>query len=267
MLKPLRLLLLLVGLCAVLLALSPDNSLPAENFLPQLNQAIAKAEQTFASVHNYTGVVHLRERHGGKIKGTEKAWGAYQKKPFKLYYRWLADGIYDGLQISHVLARDDSGHFMAVETGMRGLIGVRRWSFDSTFVKVLYPHHFKISNYHLGFLISHVKEVIQLAIKKNKIHVQIDGSSTTIIPGQRLTIYRIDFSADPADGILYRRCVLGFSETSSLPFSVETYNFEDQLHASYRIMEFVPNTQIDEGIFVLKQAKNTPGHLRLALDN
>jgi len=224
----------------------------------EVSRTWAKAKANAAQIENYEALVILTERHGGRIKGSEYIRCVYNRDPFALYYQWTEPGLYEGLQASHDPVRDGADHFMALETGVRSLIGLRRWHVDSRIIKALYPHHFSLTKYHIGFLLEHVDWIHRNAIAKGKIKVRIDRPegedlSKSPIPGHRLTFFTIDLSEDPDDGLLYSRCVLGVDEQTSLPLFIETYDFEDRLQLSYKILSLTPNTNLDVSVFTLKK--------------
>jgi len=221
--------------------------------LSALQQALKQASQSFNGINTYTAKVILEERHGGKIKGKEIVRAACTKKPFRLYFHWLDGGLYAGLQVSHDRRRDGANQLQALESGVRGMVGVTTWSLDSRIIRTFYPHHFKLTQYDLGFLLQHVADVLEKATAKGKIKVADRGIATNIIPGRRVHVFAIELSENPSDGLLYRRSVLGFDTATHLPRLVETYNFNDKLHARYVVEELKINPSIDENIFTLKK--------------
>jgi len=244
---------LLIALAFILFSQSADADSSSRNALEELTQLYNKANDYFNSLTSYRSITLLEERHGGSIKGTEIVVCIYQKEPFSLYFGWQPGGLYDGLQATYVADRDGPDHFMALETGVRGLIGVKRWHLDSRIICGLYPHHFRMSQYHLGFLLKHVNEIHEKAQALGKIQVTDMGYKNDLIPGKRIKLFEIRLSDDPADGLLYKRSLIGFDETINMPLYIKTYNFDDELQLSYEITEFEPNAKIDPAIFELNK--------------
>lgn len=224
-----------------------------EKAYEEISDALKKARKLFAETDTYTSLVLLEERHQGKIKGIEKIQCAFRKNPVKLYFKWLNGGIYEGLQVSYVAERDGENHFMALETGARGMLGVTRWNFDSKIINWLYPHHFRINQYHLGFLFDNIESINNKALAQKKFKVKTDGICDDLIAGRRLKVYHVELSSNPADGLPYKKSVLGIDEQTSLPLYIENYDLNDQLYERYRILSFKRNQSIDDSIFELKR--------------
>jgi len=139
-----------------------------------------------------------------------------------------------------------------LESGVAGMIGVRRWHFDSKIVEKFYPHHFRMGQYNLPFLINHVQIVLKKAVAKGKIKVKVEGIDTGRL-GRPIKLYHVALSKDPADGLLYLRGILGFDKETGLPALVEVYDFDNRLYKNYVIRSFVSNPRIDDSIFEIKK--------------
>jgi len=222
-----------------------------EEAVEEFKGALANGQSCFAELDTYVAVISFEERHGKRIRGTETVRCIYRKRPFGLYFRWFDGGLYDGLQASYMPRRDGPDHFTALESGIRGIIGTRRWSVNNRFINGLYPHHFKLNRYYAGFLLGHIQSAFEEARAKRTLNVAVEGFSDDLIPGQKVNVYRLEFSDDPADGLPYRRMVIGIDNETSLPFYMATYDFDGRLHARYRITSFEPNARIDDSIFDL----------------
>ncbi|MDP8257478.1 MAG: DUF1571 domain-containing protein [Candidatus Alcyoniella australis] len=229
-------------------ALPQDQSL-----VNKLSQTYGNGQAYFRGIKTYRAQILLTEYNDGKCKGTERVLCIYNQQPLRLYFKWMHGGPYEGLQASYDINRDGPEHFLALETGIRGLIGVQSWHLDSRIIYGLYPHNFRINEYCLGFLLNHVISIHNNAIAKNTIQVQDKGYSTSLIPGLKLRVYDIKLSDDPSGGVLYSRSVVGIDERTDMPRFVESYDFNGKLQLSYKIIAFEPNATLDPSIFELKK--------------
>lgn len=220
--------------------------------LTQLEQALEQAATTYAGMATYTADVILRERHKGKIQGDERIRAALAKSPLRLHFTWKKTGIYGGLQAAYDAKRDGPDHYTGLSTGASGLLGVRRWHVHSKVIKKLYPHHFPMNQYHMGFMLGHMREMFDKARAAGKIQARILAEPPARAAGRNLIFYAIELSADPADGLLYRRALIGAHPKTSLPLFIELYGFDDRLWGNYDFVTLHPNVKIDPSEFTLK---------------
>ncbi len=242
--------------CALWLATSvtsfAEEEMKNDESIRELGKRMDTAKKAFAKLSSYRALVILKERHGKKTN-LEKVHCTYSSNPQRLLFDWRDSKLYKGLRASYDEKRDGPDHFMALETGMKGLVGAKRWAFDSKIVKTMYPHQLKINQYSLGFLIDHTMGINKNAVKKKKVAVHPKGLRKNDGSGRRLLIYEVDLSDNPADGLLYGRCLIGFDEKTKLPLFVETYDFKGSFYASYDFIEIKVNVPVDEGVFELKK--------------
>nr|HPM76472.1 hypothetical protein [bacterium] len=130
----------------------------APSAVDMVEQELAQAAQTYGGINTYIGEFVAVETHNGKIKGTETITAVFQKNPRKQYFRWLDGGLYAGLQASYVPERDGQNNLQALEAGVAGLAGVQTLDMTSKVIDKLYPHHFRINQYHVGFILQHIRE-------------------------------------------------------------------------------------------------------------
>jgi hypothetical protein len=235
----------------LVMAVSPAATQNPADATVALTRAMDRADQAYRAVSAYTADVLAQERLGGKLK-TEKIRSVVSKNPFRAYFQWVEGGLHVGMKASYVAERDGPRHLLARGSGAAGLAGVQKLAFDSVVIKKVYPHHFDINQYHLGFMLEEMRRIAQRAAAKQRLAVTDGGISTTAVPGKRLRLYRAELSADPADGFRYRLCLYGFDEATALPLLIENYGFQNEAYSIYRILGLQLNPPIDPSVFDLK---------------
>lgn len=214
---------------------------------------LEKAQRTHDALDTYSAEVDVWELNGSAKKGEERVVCSIRTKSFSQYCRWQEGSIYQDLQASYVVKRDGVDYFKALETGLRGIIGVKRWHLDSKIIKALYPHHMRLNQYNLGYLIDHLDTVVKRAIAINKIEAAEQGLTHNEQVGGELTGFAVELSADPADELLYRRMELGFDTKTSLPLVIRLFGFDDKQYACYYVSKVKLNPQLADDIFILKK--------------
>ncbi len=214
-------------------------------------QELAQAVKTYAGLNTYIGEFVAVETHNGKIKGTETITAVFQKNPRKQYFRWLDGGLYAGLQASYVPARDGQNNLQALEAGVAGLAGVQTLDMTSKVIDKLYPHHFRINQYHVGFILQHIRETYEKGKAAGKVSVQQGQVDKTKIPGSALTMYTAVFAEGA--GVPYGWCLLGFDVANHLPRYVEIYDRQNRRYAVYILRKLQINAAIDPNMFTLKK--------------
>lgn len=215
-----------------------------------LDGALAKAKSAFSSINTYTFMAFLSERHKGCIK-EEKVFSTFVENPRKIYFKWQEGGLYTGLQASHVLMRDGAEYFLGKESGVAGIVGAVKFHVKSKVIAKARPHQLPLTSYNIGFLMSHMEEIYNNALSKNKAKVTFDGVKVNPKWNNKMKYFTLELSDNPADGLMYRKAVIGFDEKTSLPLSITLYDFKNRLHARYEIGEFSPNVPVDDSIFDL----------------
>lgn len=212
---------------------------------------LAQAVQTYAGVNTYIGEFVARETHGGNIKGTETISAVFQKSPRKIYFHWNEGGLYAGLQASYVPERDGGRNLQALESGVKGLAGVQMLDLTSKIIDTLYPHHFRINQYHVGHILQHARDIYAKSKAAGKVTVQADGTDGGKIPGCTLRMYTLTFSAGA--GVPYGWCLLGFDAANHLPRYMELYDRQNRQYAIYILRTLRLNAVIDPNVFTLKK--------------
>jgi len=216
-----------------------------------LDDALAKGKSAYLSVNTYTFVAFLTERHKGELK-EEKVFSTFVKNPRKIFFKWLRGGLYTGLRASHVLSRDGAVHFLGRESGAAGIVGTVKFHVKSKIIAKARPHQLPLTCYNIGFLMSHMEEIYTKGLAKNKADVTYDGIKINPRWKNEMKYFTVKLSDDPADGLIYKKAIIGFDLKTSLPLSITLYDFKDRLHAAYEIGEFNANVQVDDSIFKLK---------------
>jgi hypothetical protein len=244
-----------IALAALLLVVAPGRAQNAPNPATALGDAIAKAANAYAAVAAYDAEVWTQERVGGKLRAEEHVHTVFVKSPMKIYCRWLPGGAYEGLQTSYVAARDGANSYMALESGAAGLIGARTYPNGSKILHRLYPHQYPLKQYHMGFLFSRLQTRQRRAAELNMVAVSVQEPIDTLIPGRRIRLFTCDFAAnfpaDPVDGVVYRRMIIGFDEKISLPLFIETSIADNKLYARYKYVKFTANPSVPDSLFQL----------------
>jgi hypothetical protein len=244
----------LAALLAVATAVAAAETVaPSAEAAAELDRCLARATQAYDKLHAYAAVVTLQERVRGKLLPAEKIRSLYVKSPTKLYCRWLPGGAYAGLQTSYVPDRDGAKNLSALPTGFAGLAGVERLALDATIIDKLYPHQHRINDYHLGFTLSQIQTAVAKGKASGKMQVAAAGVDSTSLAGRRLRIFQVGYSDNKADGLPYRRSVLGFDEETGLPLWIESFDFEDRLYASYKLGSFAVDPAWSDDDFTLKK--------------
>jgi hypothetical protein len=232
---------------------SPSSADDDADGVEMLKQMLAKAAKAYAGINSYDSEVWLQERVGGKLLAEERVREAFVKSPLKIYLRWLPGGAYTGLQASHTAERDGPNNFRALATGVKSWAGVQKLALDSALVKKLYPHKFLLNQYHMGFMISHIERVVQQALSRGKLKALSDKPLPNAIPGRQLRAIEVELGENAADGISFRRAVVGFDQATMLPLLIQTFNADGGIHSSYRFIKFSPNVALDDGTFDIKK--------------
>lgn len=243
-------------LAAVIIPLVLITALPVafgqQSDLDRFQSALAQAKSAYSKIGSYTFHAHLKELNKGKPKELEIVHSEFIKNPRRIYFRWEAGSLFEGLQASHVLDRDGADKFQGLETGVRGLPGVITWKLDSPIIAKLYPHQFLLSQYHMGFIISHIENVTGKAQKDGALSVVFDGTKSLDKSGRVLDMYKLELSKGAGSG-KYKKGTVGFDQKTKLPLYLEIFDHQGRLFARYDIKKFAPNAKVDTAVFTLKK--------------
>lgn len=247
-------LVILIFATTLTIAALAQESTPSDE--QALFSRLTQAGQYYNGVSAYQARINLNERFGDKLRGVERIFCNYTKKPTRIYVLWEPGGVFAGLQASYVEPRDGPDHIQALQAGALGLIGVKSWHLEGTAIRTLYPHHFLAKNYNMGFLINFINDDLKSAKSKGMLVVKSKGPVKHPNFKNPLDTYHATLSGNPIPGKKYNSCILGFDTKSSLPRFVETYNPEGKLHSQYAFVQFKPINTVDDSIFVLKKLEN-----------
>ncbi|MDP8223400.1 MAG: DUF1571 domain-containing protein [Candidatus Lernaella stagnicola] len=239
-------LLLLIGLLIFAASATAD-----EDPLTTFKTVLAKAEQSYARVKHFEGEIEAQERVKGKLNEKEFIHFLIVKESKSFAYQWHKGGRYNGLVASHIAERDGEDKFRAIGTGKLKLIGVQHLGYYSYIVDKFYPHHFRIHEYGIGFLLGRMIRVHKRAEALAKLSVT-DRGVVTRPSGAQVHLFETRLSPNAADGLEYSRTILGFSPEHDLPLLTELYDFEGRLHSRYEITELTLNGPYDQSAFDLK---------------
>jgi len=201
------------------------------------------------SVTTYYSFTILQEKHGSKLRGKERV-RLFFKKPNNQYYQFMK-GKFEGLRASYMPNRDGKEHFLAKETGFRGMLGVKSWGFDSIIKKVLYPHVYDVNQYHIGFIIYEGLRLYNLAKKKGTVAIIFAGDVYDKLLKKKMFKITFQLSDNPKDGFPYYRADYFIDKKNSLPLHVVLYDFDGSIKAYYSFVTMKLNPVISDSIFDL----------------
>jgi Protein of unknown function (DUF1571) len=224
----------------------------SEDASAKLLNVMKRAEASYSKFDTYRAVVTLEERIKGKMNGIERIDTMFSKSPFKVSFEWKPGGRLEGFRASHVLSRDGDQHFLARGAGLAGIVGATKFKVEGLTTAKILPHHFKMTQYHIGFLLHHAKSVVDKAKAKGMLKVKAVGADMQPGATAGLTYYRVFLSDDPADGLLYKGGLFGIDSRTSIPFYIELYDFAGNVHARYRVLSLDTNVALDEKAFDLE---------------
>lgn len=213
-------------------------------------QLMADAEAAMEAIETYTCVIHCHERLKGKLHKPESILSRF-RRPRSVYLRWQR-GPYEGLQCSYVPERDGADRFKARETGVKGLVGAKAWRHDDAMIDKMYPHHFRVRETSVVFLLELTADIQRRAREMGKITVErppVDEDDRLL----RRPATRLDcrLSGDPRDGLRWLRTQFWFDHETELPLHFKLYDFDGELSGEYGFTEFVPNAELPPDAFEL----------------
>lgn len=208
---------------------------------------MVEAQAALEAIESYTCVIHCHERTKGKVRKPETILSRF-RKPRSVYLRWLK-GPYEGLQCSYDPSRDGPDRFMARETGMKGLVGARVYRHDDPLIDAMYPHHFRVHETNVAFLLELTARIQARAIELGKLTVEglVEEKDAFL---HRLAS-RLDcrLSADPKDGLRWLRTQFWFDHETKLPLHFKLYDFDGEMSGDYAFADFVPNAPLPPNAF------------------
>ena len=218
---------------------------------------INKSEKYYNNcVTSYYSFVIVQEKKGNKLRGKERV-RLFFKKPNKQYYQFMK-GVFEGLRVSYIPKRDGKDHFMAKETGLRGLLGVKSWGFHSIIKRVLYPHIYDVNQYHLDFLISEGKKEERLAKTKGSLAILFAGKVYDKDLKKKMFKVSVFLSKNKNDGIPYMKADYFFDPKTYLPLHVILYDFDGSVKAYYSFVEIKLNPVFPDSVFNLHNPPPKP---------
>jgi hypothetical protein len=210
-------------------------------------QLMAAAEAAIESIETYTCVIHCHERIKGKVRKPESILSRF-RRPRSIYLRWQ-EGPYEGLQCSHDPDRDGADKFMARETGMKGLVGARAWRHDEPMIDAMYPHHFRVHETNVMFLLDLTARTQARAEELGKLTVEGIVDETDRFLRRPATRLDCRLSPDPGDGLRWLRTQFWFDHETRLPLHFKLYDFDGEMSGEYAFAELVPNASLPANAF------------------
>jgi hypothetical protein len=124
----------------------------APSAVDMVEQELAQAAQTYGGINTYIGEFVAVETHNGKIKGTEQPSAVFRKSAQAIFPLARRRAVRGAAGVLRARTRRPE-HLQALEAGVAGLAGVQTLDMTSKVIDKLYPHHFRINQYHVGFIL------------------------------------------------------------------------------------------------------------------
>jgi outer membrane lipoprotein-sorting protein len=236
-------------LVALILALATPLSAD-QDAVAAYRAAAAEASAAFATVTSYQGEISLREQIKGKLRKAENVSFVIERKPVRLLFKWNK-GAFGGMIVSHVASRDGAANMLALGHGIQRAAGVTKLGFDSVIIDRLSPHHYRINQYQLEFLLDRFNAVFEKGVAAGTISFTDRGVQTRPT-GLKLHVFDVAFSDDAAHGEEFRAARIGFDTVTKLPLMIELTDSKDRLYAAYEVKKIVLNAPVDPSIYKIR---------------
>ena len=214
-------------------------------------QLLSAAVEQLNHIQTYSCVVLCQDRIDGRERKLERIL-SYFRAPKSVYLRWLP-GPYERLQVSHVPERDGERHFMARETGLKGLVGAQRWPHNAPLIDKMYPHHFRAHETSVFFLVQLSQEIATRARSMGKVRIRKVQEVSDPWLKRAATLVDSEMSSDPLDGLRWPRTELYFDTETKLPLHFRLHDFGGGLFGEYGFSEFKANAALGPEVFDLKK--------------
>jgi Protein of unknown function (DUF1571) len=220
---------------------------PAAEKLARAKQLLKASNSAFAGVRTYTATIICQDRIKGKTRQREYIFTKF-RKPINVYLKWQP-GPYEGMQCSYLPKRDGKDRFQALETGMRGMLGIMTWDHDSSIIDALYPHHFRTFQTSIKYLIELTNGIILRAEKMNKVEILEITEVIDPFIKRKATKITAKLSDKKSDNLLWPKVELYFDHRTKLPLHFKLYAFDGGLYGEYAFINFKSNVALTDADF------------------
>lgn len=224
---------------------------PAAEKLVRAKALLKAANEAFNGVRTYSATIMCQDRIDGKTREKEYILTKF-RKPTSVYLKWQP-GPYEGMQCSYVPERDGKDQFMALETGMRGLLGIMTWDHDSSIISTLYPHHFRTYQTNIKYLIDLTNDIITRAEKIGKVEIVEVTDVVDPFVKRKATKILARLSNNKSDNLRWPQVEMYFDHQTKLPLHFKLYDFDGGLFGEYAFMNFKINVSVTDDDFTIKK--------------
>lgn len=219
-------------ICFSLICLCSSVSALAVN----IDETLAKMTGSFATLTDYTCILHKRELIKGAIREQKNIIYKF-KKPFACYMKWT-EGPEAGTETLFVQGWNDNK--LLVRT--RAVLGFLTLSLDPAGSLALRNNRHAITESHLGHIITLVMDNYQKALKNNELQITFLGLER--IEDRNTLAYKAMF---PENKGYYGHLILfNIDESLNLPVQVKVYGWQNELWEWYTYSRLAVNVGLTD---------------------
>ena len=242
---------LTAALFIIIFGLSQTSALRAEQLsdIHKAEKVLNLSVERYGDIHTYSSIIVIQERLDGKLREKEYIKTLFAK-PRNVYLEWIKP--YNGLKTAYVSSRDGKDRFQIKEAGFIGIFGVFDWSNDSVLLDTFYPHRFYPTEANLSYLFDLSLKTWDRAKKTGKLKIREIAPIDDPTLGAKALKVDVEFSPDPADGMIFGRVIFYYDKNTGLPLHFDLFEHDGSLWGKYVFTKFKPNIEIDPKIFDLR---------------